>query len=163
MCWLAALQEADKGNLGPLITLLLSQQVLGPEDRMLIADLLARHNLKKKPYRPAIPIYRTSKPEAILSYQKHRYREWGAKGLPTHLAVLSALVDYKRLEWERENSGPPPTDEELEGLITDGEATRLETHVQGKRGSGRRKPKSSLSEMGDTGFVDVLKNLQKKN
>ncbi len=165
MCWVAALQEADKGNLEPLIALFLSQQDLGPKDRMFIADLLDRHNLKKKPGRQAIPAYRTSKSEAILSYQKHRYKAHRDDRKPVDKAVEAALIDYKRLEWEweRENSGPPPTDEELAESITDDEYNRLENYVQGRRGSSRRKPKSNLSEIGDTGFVEELKNLQNKN
>jgi hypothetical protein len=62
--WCNALEELDKkGNKDPLLSLLRSRNSLSHNVRLHIADLLERHDLKKKRGRPRDPSYKMSDAE----------------------------------------------------------------------------------------------------
>ncbi len=137
--WREAVVRADQGDLEPLITRLRSEEVLGPEARIWVADLLKRHNLKKKPGRQATPAYRTTLIEGRLDHQAALVRFWQGKGLSNKDAIRAALRDVKREEFKLEHClEPTPTDQQLDELVTDAEFDLLENFITGRRGSSRR-------------------------
>lgn len=137
--WLDAVEKADQGDKGPLIALLQSEEVLGPDARDLVADLLSRHNLRKPPGGQATPAYRMTPAEGWLHHQAAGVRYWKKKGLSNEDAIRAALRDYKREEFELKNYPElAPDDEQLDEMITDKEFTLLENLIAGRRGSSRR-------------------------
>jgi hypothetical protein len=67
-CWVTALDAVDKrGDKEPLLKLLRSEHDLPREARVYLADLLARHQLKKKRGGQSVPAYdRTDADQRLL-------------------------------------------------------------------------------------------------
>lgn len=94
--WRAAVEAADAGDKAPLIDLLRSGSVPGPEARELIADLLERYNLRRPNSRPRTPAYRTTEAEADWNDSIKLYRYHRRKGLGLEEA-LAEVAKEKRL------------------------------------------------------------------
>lgn len=135
--WREAIARADAGDTAPLIELFRSDEILGPETRGLLADLLARHNLKKLKGGQQTPAYRVPPAEAHLRMQAAGVRYWRKKGLSVEEAIRAELREEKRGQLER-NFQSPRSDEGLDEMVTDDEFTKLENFMKGQRGSSRR-------------------------
>ncbi len=141
--WREAVERADQGDPETLISLFQSEEVLGPEARDLVADLLKRRNLTKTRGGQATPAYRMTPAEGRLHHQAAGVRYWKNKGLSNEAAIRAALRDDKREEFEEEHyldEEPPatPTDQELDEKVTDAEFQSLENFIAGRRGSSSR-------------------------
>ncbi len=141
--WREAVERADQGDLEALIDLFQSEEVLGPEARDLVADLLKHHDLKKKKGGQATPAYRMTPAEGRVHHQAAGVRYWKNKGLSNEAAIRAALRDDKREKFEEEHyldkkPPPTPTDQQLDELVTDAEFQLLENFIAGRRGSSRR-------------------------
>jgi hypothetical protein len=141
--WIEALEQADAGDKEPLIALLRSDALLGPDARDKIADFLSRHKITKRRGRPATPAYRRTPTEAKLHNHAALVRYWQKKGLSIEEAIRAALRDEKREEFERRDYEavepmPTPSDEELDEMVSDSEFDRLDALMRGRRGSSRR-------------------------
>lgn len=141
--WREAVEQADQGDLEALIALLQSEEVLGPEARDLVADLLKRHKLKKKRGGQATPAYRMTPAEGRVHDQAAGVRYWKNKGLSNEAAIRAVLRDDKREEFELEHyldekPPPTPTNQQLDEMVTDEEIQQLENFMDGRRGSSRR-------------------------
>ena len=74
--WITALEAIDKrGDKGPLLALLKSEFDLPREARVYLADLLARHQLKKKGGGQTTPAYDRTEVEIVLSLAIDDVRE----------------------------------------------------------------------------------------
>jgi hypothetical protein len=71
--WRDAVESADDGDSNPLIDLLRSDRIPGPEARELFADLLERRPLTRRQGRQKTPAYRTTPAEARLQYGAELY------------------------------------------------------------------------------------------
>jgi len=74
--WITALEAIDKqGDKGPLMALLKSERDLPHDVRIYLADLLARHQLKKKRGAESVPAYDRTDAEAMLELAIKDVRE----------------------------------------------------------------------------------------
>jgi hypothetical protein len=94
--WALAVEAIDqRGDKSPLMKLLRSADPLPPEGRAFIADLLDRHELKKKTLgRPRLPIYDRSLIEAVLLIGIQRIQEYREKGMDIENAVHFAAKEF---------------------------------------------------------------------
>jgi hypothetical protein len=147
--WREAIARADAGDTAPLIELFRSEEILGPETRDLLANLLARHNLRKLKGGQQTPAYRVPPAEAHLRMQAAGVRYWRKKGLSVEDAIRAELREEKREQLEHRLDSTPSdeaidemvTDELLDEMVTDDEFTKLENFINGQRGSSRRQEK----------------------
>lgn len=126
LLWRDAVEAADHGDTSSLVSLFRSSHFPGPEARNLIADLLARHGLKRKPGRQATPAYRMTEAEAKL-HQAHAAYRYFKKRRKSHddALVLALQTDING-----------DTDESLS--IDEQQIEALDAFVKGRRGSSRR-------------------------
>jgi hypothetical protein len=141
LLWLSAVEQAERGEMQPLIALLRSGRIPGPESRELIADLLSRHNLSGKRGRQATPFYKATKAEARLANQQALVRYFQRKGEDAPTAMKLALREAKRDEISLRKDVRHYTDEQLDEMISEDEQNALENLVYGRRGSTRRMQK----------------------
>ena len=134
LVWRSAIVRADQGDTQPLIKLLRSGNIPGPEARELIADLLSRHKLTRKRGRQATPVYQNTLAEARLANQEALVRYFKQKGQDVKTAMELALREDKRDTLNLWNY----TDEQIDKKIAEGERNALENLVYGRRGSTRR-------------------------
>lgn len=124
--WRGAVEAADKGDASNLIKLFRSSHYPGPEARILIADLLERHPLKRKQGRQATPAYRISVADQKFVQPAAAYRYFKKKGKSHDDALVLAL--------QADDNGD--TDETVEP--TDAQINALNAFVMGRRGSTQR-------------------------
>jgi hypothetical protein len=115
--WRSAVEQADGNDLQPLTELLRSDHIPGPESRLLIADLLSRHTLRKKRGRQAVPAYRQTLSQAVLNDGAAHYRYHRRKKVPAPEAM----------EMAAEDAG-----------IGDGDFEKFAMHVGGRLGASNR-------------------------
>ncbi|XNY07201.1 hypothetical protein ACMFL9_27405 [Sinorhizobium meliloti] len=136
--WREAVEHADGGDSTALVDLLRSDSaVLGHECRLLVADLLERHRLARKPGRQATPAYRLTPKEARIANLKALFRYFRRKGQSLEEAVQSALREEKREAAGLEDY----SDAQIDEMITEEEIEELQNAVGGRRGSTRRMDK----------------------
>lgn len=141
LLWRDAVERADQGDSKPLTDLFRSRRVLGPEARLLIADLLERHRLRRKKGRPRTPAYRVTRAEARSNRAAAHYRYF-RKTMPEAEAIQEALREQLRTKLSRD-SDRYFTDAQLDKIITPAEFEALRDRVRGRRGSTRRSQKRS--------------------
>lgn len=130
--WREAVEAADKGNAGKLAALFRTQEPLGSEARLLIADLLERYNLVRRRGRPRTPAYRLTPAEARIAHLLALYRYYRRKRVPREEAIRRSLWD--------DSSEEEPSQADLDGL-PEGDVEMLFNAVQGRRGSANRRRK----------------------
>lgn len=91
--WLPAFEAADFADLRPLIALLLSDYALLPAQRRQFADLLDRHQLKKRSRgKQSPPIYDCTRRERQLLLGRMRYRKLRIGGMSAEDAVRQSAL-----------------------------------------------------------------------
>lgn len=134
--WREAVEKADVGDSAPLVSLLRSDHVLGPEARNLVADLFKRKKLTNRKGRQATPAYRRTLREAEGNNAEKLVAYFERKGEKRDDAIRSALRDLKRDELRDDNDlmADVYPDEEIDGMITDEQFDWLENRLKrGKR------------------------------
>lgn len=135
--WREVVVRADEGDNTSLVRLLRSKRILGAEARLLIADLLDRHKLRRKRGRPTTPAYRVTLAEARMSDVFALYTYFKRKQLSVDDAIQEALRE-KRRESLRLKNDREHTNDELDELISDEEIQALANRVGGRRASTNR-------------------------
>jgi hypothetical protein len=115
--WFDDIAEAnDSGNLRPLIERLLSNEAMPRKARVWLADLLARHQLKRRKGGQANPVWDPSDAEVSLRKAEREYERLLREGVSKTDAIKQAA--------------------ELYGL----KPSTLQLHIDGRLGASNRKP-----------------------
>ena len=128
--WQEAIEQADAGELNPLTDLIRSDCPLGPEARILFADLLERHTLGRRRGGQATPAYRMTPAEAQLEDGARLVAYHKRHGMKEEDAVRQALLEQAQ-EGDTGDVMAPDADWD--------EMNKLLNYVHGKHGSSRRK------------------------
>jgi hypothetical protein len=153
--WREAIEAAESGDSSTLVALFRSELSLGYDARLLIADLLERRPLLRRPGRQATPAYRLTEKEARVAVLKQKYRFYREKRKQSAKdALRSVLREEKRIalgidhvnpDRNSERASDMPyveqigyTDDKIDELITPAEEEALADMINGRRGSTRR-------------------------
>jgi hypothetical protein len=85
--WRMAIEKGEDGDTSGIISLLRSGRSIPQESQSLLADLLKRHQLKKKPGAPSRPSYESTPEERKLRKAAHFVKERQCGGATFESAV----------------------------------------------------------------------------
>jgi hypothetical protein len=134
--WREAVVAADAGDTSKLTKLLQSKCVLGPEARSLLADLIERHRLVRRPENPPMPAYLII--EARLSRQLKLFQYFRGKGETKEDAIELALHAHKRQELDLKDDALRYTNEQVDKMIKEADRRKLRNLVEGRRATTKR-------------------------
>jgi hypothetical protein len=131
--WQKAVVEANAGDTSKLTKLLRSKRVLGPEARRLLADLIERHRLVRRPGKPPTPAYLITAVEARLNHQLKLFQYFKGKGETKEDAIELALHAHKRHELDRNGDALRYTNEQVDKMIKEADRRKLRNLAEGRR------------------------------